>query len=140
MLFGKGLFAGYDHDFVVAIHLLTPQIEHLVRFHLQRAGAITAKLDPNGIETEIGLSALIDLPEAKEVLGENLTFEIRAVFCDAFGPNLRNKIAHGRLDDRECQSIYSVYAWWFALRLVFNTYWNARQADASKDKASAKQD
>lgn len=140
MLFGKGLFAGYDHDFVVAIHLLAPQIEHLVRFHLQRAGAITAKLDPDGIETEIGLSALIDLPETQKVLGENLTFEIRAVFCDAFGPNLRNEIAHGLLDDRECQSIDSVYAWWFALRLVFNTYWNARQADASKEKASAKQE
>ncbi len=137
MLFGKGLFAGYDHDFVVAIHLLAPQIEHLVRFHLQRAGVVTAKLDPNGIETEIGLSALIDLPETKKVLGENLTFEIRAVFCDAFGPNLRNEIAHGLLDDRECQSIYSVYAWWFALRLVFHTYWNARQADASEEKASA---
>lgn len=140
MLFGKGLFAGYDHDFVVAIHLLTPQLEHLVRFHLQQAGVVTAKLDPNGIETEIGLSALIELPETQKVLGENLTFEIKAVFCDAFGPNLRNEIAHGLLDDRECQSIYSVYAWWFALRLVFNTYWDARNADASKKKAAPKEE
>ncbi len=131
LLFGRGLFAGYDHDFAVSVHLLTPQIEHLVRFHLNRAGVLTTKLDATGVETELGLSALIDLPDAKRVLGENLTFEIRAVFCDAFGPNLRNEIAHGLLDDRECQSIYSVYAWWFALRLVFGHYWKAHHADAS---------
>ncbi len=130
--FGRGLFAGYDCDFVVAIYLLTPQIEQLVRFHLQRAGAITTKLDPSGIETEIGLSALIELPDTKRVFGDDLAFEIRAVFCDAFGPNLRNEVAHGLLDDLECQSIYSVYAWSLALRIVFNAYWNTRQAETER--------
>ncbi len=27
----------------------------------------------------------------------------------------------------QAQSAYSVYAWWLLLRLVFNTFWNARQ-------------
>ena len=56
LLFGKALFAGYERDFVVAIHLLTPQIEHLVRFHLKQAGVQTTNLDNNGIENENGLS------------------------------------------------------------------------------------
>lgn len=34
-LFGKGLFAGYDRDFATSIHLLVPQIENLVRYHLK---------------------------------------------------------------------------------------------------------
>lgn len=131
-LVGKALFAGYDQDFLVALHLLVPQIEHLVRYHLQRAGAITAKLDAEGIETEIGLSALMELPEATKVFGENLAFEFRAVFSDAFGPNLRNQVAHGLLDDSECHSIYTVYAWWLTLRLVFNSYW------ANREKAGAR--
>ena len=124
-LFGKALFAGYDRDFVTALHLLVPQIEHLVRYHLKQSGAKTATLDLNGIENELGLSGLMDLPEADEVFGADLSFEIRALFCDPFGPNLRNELAHGLLDDEACQSIYSVYAWWFGLRLIFNTFWNA---------------
>ena len=124
-LFGKALFAGYDRDFVTALHLLVPQIEHLVRYHLKQSGVKTTSLDLNGIENEIGFTGLMDLPEAEKIFGVNLSFEIRALFCDAFGPNLRNELAHGLLDDEACQSIYSVYAWWFGLRLIFNTFWNA---------------
>lgn len=129
-LFGKALFAGYDRDFGTALHLLVPQIEHLVRHHLKQAGVKTTSLDLNGIENEIGLTGLMDLPEAEKIFGPNLSFEIRALFCDAFGPNLRNELAHGLLDDEACQSIYSVYAWWFGLRLIFNTFWNATQKAA----------
>lgn len=124
-LFGKALFAGYDRDFVTAVHLLVPLIEHLVRYHLKQAGAKTTSLDLNGIETEIGLTSLMDLPEVEAIFGDSLSFEIRALFCDPFGPNLRNELAHGLLDDEACQSIHSVYAWWFGLRLIFNTFWNA---------------
>jgi hypothetical protein len=126
-LFGKALFAGYDRDFVTALHLLVPQIEHLVRHPLKQAGVKTTSLDLNGIENEIGLTGLMALPEAEKIFGANLSFEIRALFCDAFGPNLRNELAHGLLDDEACQSIFSVYAWWFGLRLIFNTFWSATQ-------------
>jgi len=124
-LFGMALFAGYDYDFVTALHLLVPQIEHLVRFHLKSAGVTTTTLDSKGIETENGLSTLMDLPECETIFGEDLTFEIKALFCDAFGPNLRNELAHGLLDDKACQTPYAVYAWWLGLKLVFNTFWNA---------------
>jgi hypothetical protein len=128
-LFGKALFAGYELDFVSAIHLLVPQIENMVRFHLKNAGAKTTTLDKNGIENENCLSTLMDLPEAIQVFGDDLAFEIKALFCDAFGPNLRNEIAHGLLDDNSCHSAFAVYAWWFGLKLVFNTFLNARRAD-----------
>jgi hypothetical protein len=137
-LFGKALFDGYDRDFVSAIHILVPQMEHLVRFHLKQSGVKTTTLDSNGIENEVGLSALIDYPEAEKVFGQNLCFEIRALFCDPFGPNLRNELAHGLLDDEASQSIYSVYAWWFGLRLVFTAFWSARRTDlAGKEEDSA---
>lgn len=124
-IFGKALFAGYDRDFVAALHLLVPQIEHMVRFHLKQAGAQTTNLDKTGIENEIGLSNLMDLPEAETVFGPDLSFEIKALFCDPSGPNLRNQLAHGLLDLDACQSVYSIYAWWFGLKLTFNAFWNA---------------
>ena len=131
-LFGKALFAGYDRDFITALHLLVPQIEHLVRFHLKQAGVKTTTLDSNGIETENGLSTLIDLPETEKIFGEDLSFEIKALFCDPSGPNLRNDLAHGLLDDQACQSAYAIYAWWLGLQLVFNTFWNAARQTAQK--------
>ena len=100
----------------------------MVRFHLKQAGATTTNLDGKGIENENGLATLMELPEAVKVFGEDLAFEIRALFCDAFGPNLRNELAHGLLDDQACNSVSAIYAWWFGLRLVFNAYWIALPA------------
>lgn len=132
-LFGKALYAGFDRDFTVSMHLLAPQIEHMVRFHLKNAGVKTTNLDIDGIENENGLSTLMDLPEVEKVFGKDLSFEIKALFCDALGPNLRNELAHGLLDDDSFQSIYAIYAWWMGLRLVFNTFWNAaRKAESDK--------
>jgi hypothetical protein len=132
-LFGKALLAGFDRDFTVAMHLLAPQIEHMVRFHLKNAGVKTTNLDIDGIENENGLSTLMGLPETETVFGKDLSFEIKAMFCDALGPNLRNELAHGLLDDDSFQSIHAIYAWWMGLRLVFNTFWNAaRKAESDK--------
>lgn len=124
-LIGRALFAGYDNDFVVALHLLVPQIEHMVRWHLKAAGKETTNLDKDGIENENGLSTLMDIPEATQIFGEDLAFELKALFCDAFGPNLRNNLAHGLLGEESFQSPYMVYAWWLGLKMVFKTFWNA---------------
>lgn len=121
----KALFAGFERDLVVALHLLVPQVEHLVRWHLKSSGVKTTNLDINGIENENGLSTLIDLPEVASIFGEDLAFELKALFCDPFGPNLRNELAHGLLDEGNCQRVETVYAWWLLLRMTFNTFWNA---------------
>lgn len=136
LLFGKALFAGYERDFAVAIHLLTPQIEHMVRFHLKQAGVQTTNLDNDGIEQENGLSSLMNLPQAEKIFGEDLSFEIKALFCDPFGPNLRNELAHGLLDDRKCWSVHAVYAWWLGLKLVFNTFFNTLRKDTEDTENS----
>lgn len=129
-LFGKGLFAGYDLDFTTALHLLIPQIEHMVRFHLKEAGVKTSNLDSNGIESENSLNTLMETPEVTKIFGEDLSFEIKALFCDAFGPNLRNELAHGLITEDGCYSVYGVYAWWLILKIVFCAFWNAeRQND-----------
>ncbi|MEM9452216.1 MAG: DUF4209 domain-containing protein [Cyanobacteria bacterium P01_E01_bin.6] len=126
-LVGKALFAGYDNDFVTSIHILVPQLEHLVRFHLKQAGVNTTNLDQNGIEDEHGLSTLMNNMEVQAIFGENVAFEIKALFCDPFGPNLRNELAHGLVGFEQAQSMYSIYVWWLMLRVIFNTFWNARQ-------------
>lgn len=125
-LIAKGLFLGYDNDFASALHILVPQVENLIRYHLKRAGAKTTHLDSFGIETENGLRTLMELSDVKMIFGENFSFEIKALFCDQFGPNLRNEIAHGLLSYEDCESVQAVYAWWLILRAVFNTFWGAQ--------------
>ena len=123
LLFGKGLYQGFNEDFATAIHLLAPQIEHAVRFPLKLRDVTTTALNGEGIETENGLSSLIDIPQVREIFGDDTTFEIKALFCSPYGANLRNNVAHGLLNDSHCYSAHSVYAWWFALKLVINSLW-----------------
>lgn len=130
-LFGKALYAGYDGDFVTALHLLIPQIEHMVRVHLKAVGATTTTLDAEGIENEIGLSALMKMPQADKVFSDDLAFEFRALFCEPLGPNLRNHLAHGLLDASDCSSAAGVYAWWLTLRLIFNSWWVTRSQSSN---------
>lgn len=130
-LVGKALFFGFEGDFETALHLGVPQVEHLVRWQLSRNGVKTTTLDPDGIETENGLSTLTDLPEFATVFGEDLSFEIRALFCDSFGPNLRNEVAHGLLASGDGNSVESFYAWWLLLKLVFNHFVAAQVRTAS---------
>jgi hypothetical protein len=64
----------------------------MIRFHLKQHGAKTTNLDKNGIENEKGLSTLMELPEIETIFRKDLSFEIKALFCDPFGPNLRNEL------------------------------------------------
>ena len=118
-LWAKALWSGYDLDFSTSTLLLPPLIENLVRSHVKSVGGTTTTLDREGIEQEIGLSSLIEVPQASEVLGDELAFEIRALFCSAFGPNLRNSVAHGLVTDQSVRSVYALYAWWLSLRIVW---------------------
>jgi tetratricopeptide (TPR) repeat protein len=120
-LLGHALWNGFDYDFGNAIHLLCPQVEHIVRTQLKNAGVHTSNIDQDGIENENGLSTLMDLPEATQVFGDDLAFEIKSIFTEPLGSNLRNEVAHGLLDDRTSSSVSIVYAWWMVLRLVIRS-------------------
>ncbi len=97
----------------------------MVRWHLKSAGIKTTTVDKDGIETENGFGSLIDIPEVAQIFGEDLAFEFKAIFCNPFGPNLRNELAHGLLTEDDCQSSFAIYAWWLGIRILFSTFRNA---------------
>jgi hypothetical protein len=129
-LFALALFHGFNRDFTSALYLLAPQIENLVRQVLKSARVSTSTFDADNIETENSLNALLERPEATEIFGPDFVFEFRALYCEQVGPNLRNQVAHGLLDDDHSASSHAVYAWWQALRLIYMPYWNQYQAEA----------
>ena len=118
ILVANALYQGFECDFRSAIHLLAPQVENMVRQLLKRNGLVTTHTGQNGIENEMGLSSLVSIDGARKILGDDLWFELQAVFTDSLSANLRNEVGHGLLDDDTSNFLYSVYAWWMILRLV----------------------
>jgi len=129
-LMAEALYAGYCGEMVHAIHVLVPQVENIVRVHLQAAGAVTTTTSTDGIVMENGMSTLVKLPQMLDVFGENLTFELTALFCDQNGPNLRNEVAHGLASKDTCESAAGMYAWWLAFSLMFKSFWGMHQRAA----------
>jgi hypothetical protein len=124
-IFSLGLYLGFHRDFISAIHILVPQLENLVRYHLRNHGESTTILDENGIENEMSLSGLMKNRKVSEIFGHNLAFQLRCLFTDPIGPNLRNNLAHGLLDYHDCLSGPAIYAWWLSFKICFNTYYSA---------------
>lgn len=136
-MLGQGLYAGYCGDMVQAIHILMPQFEHLARHVLKGADAFTTHHDKDGLDLEIGLSALVEREEMEQEFGYGTTLAIHALMCDKSGPNLRNEVAHGLATQDLCESAHALYAWWLILQLVVETY-AAAVAAAAKDAGEAR--
>lgn len=124
MTVALGLFHGYTGDYASAMYILTPQVENAVRQAFREAGISTTTIETTGVENEIGLSGLMQMDQATTVLGEDLAYELRALYCGPLGPNIRNAAAHGLLDDAAHNTAEVFYAWWFVLRLLYVPYWN----------------
>jgi hypothetical protein len=118
-IFARGMDAGMNGDFLVAVSLLTPQIENAVRTVLKKAGVVTSKIDVRNIEQERVLGALLDMDEAERVFGRDLIFDLRGLLVEKFGSNMRNELAHGLLDLEDFRGPDAEYLWWCALRLMF---------------------
>ena len=115
----KALYFGFNYEFSTSIYLLTPQVENMVRQYLNKKDIQTRHMDDKtGTDDEKGLSSLLDLNGAREVLGDDLWFELKAVFADPVGVNLRNDIAHGLIDDDSGKNGYFIYAWWMIFRWI----------------------
>lgn len=125
-LMSSALWMGFEYDFENCIHLLAPQVEHLIRTIMNENGITTSTIDIDGVENENSLSTLLRHKRATEVLGEDLLFELQALFTESMGPNLRNEVAHGLLNDKNSGSQASVYAWWMILKLIVRSLYSSQ--------------
>lgn len=118
-IYARGLHAGLIGDFLVAAHLLIPQIEHSLRCLVKRRGNITSWLD-KGIQDEYIMSVLFDKHEAdlQAIFGEDITFDLIGLLNrKGFGSNLRNLMAHGLISVNSFYTPSVVYLWWLTLQL-----------------------
>ncbi|MHC5612357.1 MAG: DUF4209 domain-containing protein [Nostoc sp.] len=120
-IYARGLHAGLTGDFLIAAHLLIPQIEHSLRCLVKRRGNITSWLD-KGIQDEYIMSVLFDKHEAdlQAIFGEDIAFDLIGLLNrKGFGSNLRNLMAHGLISLNGFYTPPVVYLWWLTLHLCY---------------------
>lgn len=116
------LYEGFWGRFTIALHLLCPALEESVREYLKARGMRVRGVDKDGVESDLSLSALLAHGEAMRHIPEDIIWNLRSLFADPLGPNLRNRVAHGLLDEGEGESPASIYAWWLIFGLVFDSF------------------
>ena len=120
--FGKALYLGYQRDYLAAMPMLIPQLEHMLRWSLAQRGAKVTSMSSEGLETYKSLERLLKSDASKQLLGESLHFELRALLCDPMHDGLRNEFAHGLLNDDQMAGSFSPYVWGLSLKLVLNAW------------------
>lgn len=132
-LFAKGLYAGLTGDFYTSTHILIPQIENSVRYLLWDRDTLPSALDNKGIQNEHNLNTTLYRPEITSIFDEDTLFGLKNLLVEHSGSNLRNRMAHGLINDGEFLSPLMSYLWWFTLRLcclpILRNQQRAEQSD-----------
>jgi hypothetical protein len=119
-IFLRGLHAGITGDFLVAAHLLIPQIENSIRYLLVNYAhePRTSKLKDDLTQLERDLNELLYHEDVEKVLGPDLVFTLRALLIEpGFGANLRNNLSHGLMSTDQFVDNDSIYSWWLVWRV-----------------------
>lgn len=96
-----GMNAYLANEFIVALHLLIPQIENAVRRLVElTGGAIYRKHRTGSLVVKTFDEVLRDDRVAK-VLGEDTALYLRVLFTDERGWNTRNRVCHGMISSDE---------------------------------------
>jgi len=99
-LLRDGVAAYEQKDFVIAIHVIVPQLEHILRNFMARLGLPTRKRvrGHGGVTDAKGMNDVLQDARVREVLTENLWRYLSVVYVERKGGmNLRNDLAHGLL-------------------------------------------
>ncbi|MBI4661806.1 MAG: DUF4209 domain-containing protein [Verrucomicrobia bacterium] len=134
-IFVRGLFAGLNGDFLIAAHLLVPQVENSIRQLLYNyAGEHrTSKLKNDLTQPERDLNELLYRDDVKRIIGEDLLFDLQSLMIEpGFGANLRNHLAHGLMDTDQFYANEAVYSWWMIWRICCIPQLMQLQEDAAK--------
>ncbi len=115
----KGLFAGFNNDFLTALSILMPQVDNSIRNFAEMCGEVVYNVKEDGSEELKSMNAVLDLPKVKECFDEDLLFSLNTIFCSKYGLNMRNEVAHGTLDDTYFNSYWVLYVWWFVFKLCY---------------------
>lgn len=94
----KGIGYYYEKNYLVAIHLLVPQVEEAIRNLLEFSGGSVLKQSKGGGYHLRTFDEVLRDEIIIRTLGENPALYFRILFTDQRGLNIRNDVSHGILD------------------------------------------
>jgi hypothetical protein len=98
-LLAEGVAAALSNDHVKAIHVLVPQIEHMLRSLAGQIGTPkTTAGSKKGTMQARALGDILSDPVLKDTLDEDIRLYLVALLVDQRGLNLRNRVAHGLME------------------------------------------
>lgn len=93
-----GLYLGLSGRLYASMHILLPQMEHMIRTLVDLCGDTVTFLKDDGKEEYKPLSQLFKSEKLHECYSEDIIFTFHSIMDDPAGENLRNLNAHGLLD------------------------------------------
>jgi hypothetical protein len=98
-LLSDGIAAALSNDYAKAIHILVPQIEHMLRSLAGQIGIPkTTAGGTRGTMQARGLGDILNDKVLKNSMDENIRLYLVAFLVDQRGLNLRNRVAHGLME------------------------------------------
>lgn len=123
--FVEGLYHGFKGNYLVATHILIPQIENGLKSIIRINGrGVSIQNSKEGTEEDNTLGGILECKEIDKFLGgiidERLQDELRGFLVDKNDRNFRNDLFHGNISYQDA-NYYGVYAWWLVLKIIENT-------------------
>ncbi len=132
----QGVQAGFFGDWLVAMHLLVPQMESSIRFVLNQQGVITSNMNSEGIQEDFDLNKLLWMEEVEAIFGPNILFDLRGILIERVGCNLRNELAHGLMSEGAFYIAEAPYFWWLVIHLLYIGHINLKRFEEDSETPS----
>lgn len=101
-ILAAGVDAYLRGDHVSALHVLAPYIEDALRELIRiEGGAVYSPGQFGGLQ-EISLGKVLEHELVTRIFGADACFYLNVLLCDVRGLNVRNRVAHGLIEDRAC--------------------------------------
>ncbi|MDE5492235.1 DUF4209 domain-containing protein [Elizabethkingia meningoseptica] len=122
-LFIEGIYSGFQNNFILASHLLIPQIENSLKHIVELNNRNTIRLSDD-IQNDNTLGGILCTDENGKMLDgicdRDLLLELNSFLVDGAGINYRNKVCHGLISPFE-MGYYGIYVWWLTLKMIKQT-------------------
>lgn len=129
---GIGMFL--RGEYCEAMHILAPQMENLFRNIAKDVGGLTTTLSDNGLSQKKVLSSVFTLPELLDAYDNDILFTFQGLLNEQAGANIRNKVAHGIIEETECSSGECLYFGALVIKLLSFTSYACNEIMCNSEK------
>jgi hypothetical protein len=97
-----GLERYFADDFISALHVLTPRMEHMLKSAFEQVGLPPVAVPSQRQIREQTFGDFLRREEVRRALGEPIWYYLNYALVDERGWNLRNDVAHGWIASPAC--------------------------------------